>query len=149
MKIPTSPLFRLCSIVAIARAWYRKLKIFKCKVFDFPISTGSGVQIPPEAYFLYVEEKMNLKSLTILILIFCSVIITSCKKDVPLENEKYCSSDTNCACGTHKETGDCFFGNIQYVNTMKQCPDFCTGIAGNLQLKCINNTCRQVMEKRR
>lgn len=58
-------------------------------------------------------------------------------------SEKYCEQDTDCACGRHKTTGDCFFGNKNYVDTGKQCPDFCTGIAGNLEIRCVSNECTQ------
>lgn len=55
-----------------------------------------------------------------------------------------CTSDSDCACGKHKTTGECFVGNKKYVNTTEQCPDFCTGIAGNFEIKCVNNKCKQV-----
>ncbi|MGB9719580.1 MAG: DUF333 domain-containing protein [Candidatus Anstonellales archaeon] len=58
-------------------------------------------------------------------------------------DEKFCNSDSDCACGVHKKTNECFFGNKEYVDETKQCPDFCTGIAGNLEIKCENNTCIQ------
>jgi hypothetical protein len=58
--------------------------------------------------------------------------------------EKYCTSDVDCACGVHKTTGECFYGNSQYVNTEKQCPDYCNGIAAHLKIKCIDNQCTQV-----
>ena len=58
-------------------------------------------------------------------------------------SEKYCQQDSDCACGRHKTTGDCFYGNKNYVDTGKQCPDFCTGIAGNLEIRCVNNECIQ------
>ena len=53
--------------------------------------------------------------------------------------------DYECACGKHKVTGDCFFGNKSYVNTSQQCPDFCSGIAGHLTIICVNNKCEQVV----
>ncbi|NIO44072.1 MAG: hypothetical protein GTN36_00760 [Candidatus Aenigmarchaeota archaeon] len=59
-------------------------------------------------------------------------------------DESYCNFDEDCACGIHKETSDCFYGNKAYVDTSQQCPDFCTGIAGNLIIKCVNNKCIQV-----
>ncbi|MDD5145998.1 MAG: hypothetical protein PHF44_04120 [Candidatus Pacebacteria bacterium] len=57
---------------------------------------------------------------------------------------KNCENDYDCACGVNKYTGECFFGYKNYVDTTKQCPDFCTGIAGNFELKCINGACSQV-----
>jgi len=59
-------------------------------------------------------------------------------------SELYCRQDTDCACGVHINTGDCFFGNKNYVNIKEQCPDFCTGIAGHLKIKCIDNECKQI-----
>jgi len=59
-------------------------------------------------------------------------------------NTTFCNNDVDCACGTNIETGKCFYGNIRYVDISKQCPDFCTGIAGNLKIKCINNECKQI-----
>lgn len=57
--------------------------------------------------------------------------------------EKYCEQDSDCKCGKKINTEDCFYGNKNYVNASQQCPDFCTGIAGNLRIKCINNKCEQ------
>jgi len=62
----------------------------------------------------------------------------------PVPSEKYCAQDADCACGVSKATGDCFYGNKLYVDTTRQCPDFCTGIAGNLILKCVDNECRHL-----
>ena len=59
--------------------------------------------------------------------------------------EKSCEATMDCACGTHIGNGECFYGNAKFVNVSKQCPDFCTGIAGNLEIKCLNSTCTQVM----
>ena len=59
-------------------------------------------------------------------------------------NTTFCSNDKDCGCGTHTETGKCFYGNVKYVNTSKQCPDFCGGISGKLEIKCINNECKQI-----
>ena len=64
------------------------------------------------------------------------------KSKIPVE--KYCEQDADCACGAYINTGDCFYGNNNYVNTLQQCPDFCTGFAGNLRIKCVNNECKQV-----
>ncbi|MEM5881792.1 MAG: hypothetical protein QXR71_04410 [Candidatus Aenigmatarchaeota archaeon] len=56
----------------------------------------------------------------------------------------YCQTDEDCACGVDKETGKCAVGNKRYIDTSIQCPDFCTGIAGNLRIKCVNNVCMAV-----
>jgi len=62
-------------------------------------------------------------------------------------SEKFCNSDSDCACGVHVKTGKCFYGNKNFVDPSKQCPDFCTGIAGNLEIKCIENACKQVKKQ--
>ena len=58
-----------------------------------------------------------------------------------------CRVDTDCACGKDTETGACFYGNKQFVDASQQCPDFCSGIAGNLEIKCINLVCTQQEKK--
>jgi eight-cysteine-cluster-containing protein len=62
-------------------------------------------------------------------------------------NEQSCRYLDDCACGTRIKTGECFFGNKAFVNVEKQCPDFCTGIGGNLQVSCVANKCQQVNVK--
>jgi hypothetical protein len=54
-----------------------------------------------------------------------------------------CKVNTDCVCGGKDlKTGQCFVGNVNYykflVNKKTQCPDFCTGIAGNLETVCMN-----------
>ena len=86
----------------------------------------------------------------IMILFLVSVVLalmllSGCKKNIILPvSEIACSVDSDCACGTHKDTGDCFVGNKEFVNVEKQCPDFCTGIAAMFEIRCVNNECRQV-----
>lgn len=58
-------------------------------------------------------------------------------------DQQYCNIDKDCACGLHTETGECFYGNVNYVDASEHCPDFCNGIAGNLVIKCIDNICTQ------
>ena len=60
------------------------------------------------------------------------------------EAPNYCEQDSDCACGRLISTGDCFFGQKEFVNTSQQCPDFCTGIAAHLQIKCENYQCLQI-----
>ena len=67
---------------------------------------------------------------------------TSQVNSIPVERQ--CRTDSDCACGVRITTGGCFYGNQQYVNELEQCPDFCTGIAGNLVIKCIDAECKQV-----
>jgi hypothetical protein len=62
-----------------------------------------------------------------------------------------CKVDSDCVCGgVDKASGMCFMGNKDYydknVDKSKQCPDFCTGIAGNLVMRCIDNRCIQMFE---
>jgi hypothetical protein len=57
--------------------------------------------------------------------------------------EKSCGTDADCACGVSIETGDCFYGNRDFVDTSSQCPDFCNGIAANLEIVCSNGICAQ------
>lgn len=54
-----------------------------------------------------------------------------------------CTEDSDCACGAHINTGECFIGLKELVNidSVKQCPDFCSGIEGNLVVRCENNRC--------
>jgi|GEM_PF-5846593 len=61
----------------------------------------------------------------------------------------WCQVDEDCTCGgIDKNTGDCFVGNLAYqkefVDMSQECPDFCTGIAGHLATKCIDNVCQNV-----
>lgn len=58
--------------------------------------------------------------------------------------ELACNTDADCACGTHINTGECFLGNKNYVDISRQCPDFCTGIAGNFETRCVDNICKSV-----
>ncbi|MEM4215472.1 MAG: DUF333 domain-containing protein [Candidatus Anstonellales archaeon] len=62
-------------------------------------------------------------------------------------DEKFCNVDSDCACGVHKISRECFFGNKKYVDETIQCPDFCTGIAGNLEIRCENNMCVQKQKR--
>lgn len=64
----------------------------------------------------------------------------------PAKSDTYCQADSDCACGMRVGSGACFYGNKEYVNTSGQCPDFCGGIAGNLVLRCVNESCVQHRE---
>ncbi|MEK6974458.1 MAG: hypothetical protein AABW41_04455 [Nanoarchaeota archaeon] len=76
-----------------------------------------------------------------------NIVIPKCiDKKCSYINMDYCKTDNDCICGGKDSMyGTCFVGNIdfynKYVNKTESCPDFCTGIAGNLQTKCINNVC--------
>ncbi|MEM4222197.1 MAG: DUF333 domain-containing protein, partial [archaeon] len=60
------------------------------------------------------------------------------------EKPNFCKSEKDCACGVHKKTGECFVGSKEFVDVNTQCPDYCTGIAGNLETKCVNFECKLV-----
>jgi hypothetical protein len=60
------------------------------------------------------------------------------------EAMKVCRTDSDCSCGVDIFTLGCFAGNRLYVDEAHQCPDFCTGIAGNFETKCVENVCTQV-----
>ena len=66
-----------------------------------------------------------------------------------VDNKTFCERDSDCICGgIDRNTDDCFIGNKWYydrfVDKTQQCPDFCTGITGELQVRCVDNTCGQV-----
>lgn len=71
-----------------------------------------------------------------------TVITQTQNPDIPAE--KNCGQDTDCACGVHIATRGCFYGNKNYVDASQQCPDFCSGITGNLVIKCVQGICKQV-----
>ncbi|MBW3019573.1 hypothetical protein KY329_05310 [Candidatus Woesearchaeota archaeon] len=83
----------------------------------------------------------------------CAVVPPQNATENPfLDNALFCNVDADCTCGgLVKQTGDCFIGNKLYqsmhVDTSKQCPDFCTGIAGNLEVKCVDQVCKHVAQE--
>jgi len=87
-------------------------------------------------------------AIIILTVLMLSLIVLSGCKQTPITpppvSEKSCVTDSDCACGTHKSSGECFYGNKAFVNVEKQCPDFCTGIAVMFETKCVNKECKQV-----
>ena len=74
----------------------------------------------------------------VIAIILAASLINSPKKEI---NE--CWQDSDCACGVRIGTDECFVGNKNFVDTnpAKACPDFCSGIAGNLEVKCVENKC--------
>ena len=85
----------------------------------------------------------------LLVLSFLAVSLLGCNLDpgMPVDNlDKYCVNSDDCACGSHISTGACFYGNRDYVNTLKQCPDFYTGFGGNLEIRCLDNKCTAFAE---
>ena len=66
-----------------------------------------------------------------------------------MENPLFCNVDGDCTCGgIDRNTDNCFIGNKLYasknVDFARDCPDFCTGIAGHLETKCVDNKCQSV-----
>lgn len=66
-----------------------------------------------------------------------------CSADAP----NFCDDASGCACGVHKETRGCFYGQAGFVDTTRQCPDFCSGIAGHLEIVCESHKCAQVQRE--
>ena len=68
------------------------------------------------------------------------------QKQEELQNdpERFCKTDEDCACGIDKVTRKCAFGNKNFIDTSIECPDFCSGIAGQFKIICKNNQCVQV-----
>ncbi len=93
---------------------------------------------------------------------FCFIFLVACAVVPPqpkepltpkpsnmLENPLYCNVDADCICGgIDKQTKDCFVGNKLYaskhVDLSRDCPDFCSGIAGHLETKCVDHVCENV-----
>src|SRR4030042_6543857 len=96
------------------------------------------------------------KIITLATLFGAIILLDGCVKQNAINNtsqeqpkqtvsEKSCQKDDDCACGRHIDTKQCFFGNAKYVDpNLKPCPDFCAGIDGRMQTKCIDGECRQV-----
>ncbi len=63
-------------------------------------------------------------------------------------SKRYCKTDADCVCGVDRETGECAFGNRQFIDPSKQCPDFCSGIFGHFEIKCVNNICERELRRR-
>ncbi|MEM2768558.1 MAG: hypothetical protein QXL50_01370 [Candidatus Pacearchaeota archaeon] len=111
-------------------------------------------------YFVMFKEKIGTAEKSIMLLNFgmngglpnfTDEDLKSCPKGTSeitgSSSKLFCQTDSDCACGVDKETRECAFGNKKYIDTSKQCPDFCTGIGGNLGVKCINNSCKIVNVK--
>ncbi len=70
-----------------------------------------------------------------------------CKGSICIIDKLSCNKDLDCSCGRDTETNDCAYGNKKYINKSEQCPDFCNGITNNLEVKCIDNKCKQVQKQ--
>jgi eight-cysteine-cluster-containing protein len=57
-----------------------------------------------------------------------------------------CKEDADCTCGINVITKECDYGIAECINDFQQWPDFCTGIAGNLEIVCKDNQCVQVVK---
>lgn len=60
-----------------------------------------------------------------------------CSADKP----NFCLTASDCSCGVHIVSRECFRGQKEFVDASTQCPDFCTGIAGNFITTCAKNQC--------
>ncbi len=107
-----------------------------------------------------------MRILSVFIIAFTVLLIAGCSPGAPdpegserttvpsraeVEASGSCSEDADCICGgVDTFTGDCFLGNKdyydKYVDDSQVCPDFCTGIAGNLVSRCVNSECMQTYE---
>jgi len=72
----------------------------------------------------------------------CACVQGKCEalSNTPVE----CSVDEDCACGTDMRTNQCARGPKSNINESRQCPDFCTGIAGNIITRCVDGKCSGV-----
>ena len=84
-------------------------------------------------------------------LLFIIILFSGCAskvlvdgEPVSVSDEVLCVKDSDCACGVHIDTGECFYGNKDFVDVSRQCPDFCTGIAAMFETRCVEKVCTQV-----
>ncbi len=104
--------------------------------------------------FIFSLLKNSLKIILVLAIIgsIIYLILNYSNINLPLQNKLTCQQDSDCICGgIITKTGECFVGNKDYydkfVNKNATCPDFCTGIAGNGQTRCINNKCQNLFNQ--
>ena len=70
------------------------------------------------------------------------------RAEEPRPSDYYsCQTDSDCACGKDVSTQACAYGNVKYIDSKSQCPDFCSGFAGNLIIKCLSGSCAQINTK--
>ncbi len=104
-------------------------------------------------------KKTNL--ILIVVLASLIIILASCetpkqpiKPDIAQptkESKTFCNIDDDCVCGGKDKDGSCYLGNKNYyatdaVDQNAQCPDFCGGIGSNLEVKCVENQCKQLVK---
>lgn len=98
-------------------------------------------------------RKINANKVVILFFVLIAIsMISGCSAQNNNADKLFCTQDSDCICsGTDKQTNECFIGNKEYfaknVDASKQCPDFCTGIAGNMKLSCKENKCQRISVK--
>ncbi|MFH1229057.1 MAG: hypothetical protein V1678_01360 [Candidatus Aenigmatarchaeota archaeon] len=80
-------------------------------------------------------------SVAVLLVLYVNYLLPAFLNIEPVQKEKYCLTDSDCSCGVKIGTDECFYGNKEFVDSTKQCPDFCNGIAANLVIICENNAC--------
>ncbi len=98
-------------------------------------------------------------SFFLLFLVACAALPQKYVEELPskpkvdmLGQPAYCNVDADCTCGgIDTKTSKCFVGNklysSKYVDLTRDCPDFCTGIGGNLETKCVDHACKTVQRK--
>jgi eight-cysteine-cluster-containing protein len=95
--------------------------------------------------FAFISQNMPV---LLLIMVFIIIVIANIEVVMPTDKSKSCLTDSDCACGRNKLTGECFYGNKEFTNASRQCPDFCEGIGRNMEIKCISGECAQVQKSR-
>lgn len=115
------------------------------------IATGIGflifliIAIIIATIFFFVNILKKLTKMAIIVLLVL-VILFYFNNNFSNNAKLICKTDKDCICnGVDIKTEQCYVGNVNYykffVNKKAYCPDFCNGIAGNLETKCINNKC--------
>lgn len=81
---------------------------------------------------------------TVVCIVLLALFLVACYREPAPQSQISCAVDSDCSCGVHVQTRDCFVGNKAYVDSSQQCPDFCTGIAGHFETRCVEHECRNV-----
>ena len=73
------------------------------------------------------------------------------EKESAIADDKFCSTDDDCACGVSTQTAECEVANRDYIQNGDEqnqdggiCKTECNGKIGQLDLKCVDNTCQIV-----
>ena len=97
-----------------------------------------------------IIRNMGIISLVVLALgiIGCGNAETTSSNEIVAKD--HCEIDSDCICGGKDPDGGCFLGNKdyynKYVDKSEDCPGFCTGVAGNIVVRCIDSKCVQMFE---